>query len=302
MSQQEFPLTRPQLAESLVQFALGRLLGTPVTAVEPLAGSVDNQDFMIRTATGDFIFKAGEARSLAVEAWACEQVRTAGVRTSEVVALELDRAVLPAAFLLLRSLPGAGLEPTAHPAFVEAGRALRLVHTLSASGYGCIRHNPDEIAGPHGSWAHFVAEPLDCLAELVSNSVLDGGLAQRLESALRRYGDAVRFEQPGVLLHGDLKPAHVFAEGDRFVGLIDWGDVAVGDPLYDLARFSIVGAEPLADLLTGYGLSMDAELSVRFAVYRLVRMTLTLRDELRAGGDWFASYRATIESDLALLG
>jgi hypothetical protein len=47
---------------------------------------------------------------------------------------------------------------------------------------------------------------------------------------------------------------------------------------------------------------MDAELSVRFAVYRLIRMTLTLRDELRAGGDWFASYRATIESDLALLG
>lgn len=304
MSQPQFPPTQPQLAEPLVQSAIGRYLGTTVTGVEPLAGSVENQDFMIRTATGDFVFKAGEAKALAAEAWACGQVRKAGVRSPEVVALELDGAVLPAAFLLLRRMAGAGLDPAAHPALVEAGRQLRLVHSLRADGYGPLRdqHDHDDVtAGPHAAWADFLAEPRDCVAELVTNGVISDRLALRLDSALCTYGGAVRFEQPGVLLHGDLKPAHVFAERDRFVGLIDWGDVAVGDPMFDLARFSIVGAEPLADLLDGYELTLDAELSVRFAVYRLVRMTLTLRDELRAGGDWFASYRDVIESDLALL-
>lgn len=302
MSQPEFPLTRPQLADSLVQSAIGRYLGTTVSEVEPLAGSVDNQDFMIRTATGDFVLKAGEAKALTAEAWACRQVRKAGVRSPEVVALELDHAVLPAAFLLFRRMSGAGLEPTAHPALVEAGRQLRLVHSLRADGFGPLRDNHDATAGPHPTWADFLGEPRDCVAELVTNGVISDDLASRLDSALCTYGGAVRFEQPGVLLHGDLKPPHVFAERDRFVGLIDWGDAAVGDPMFDLARFSIVGAEPLADLMQGYELSMDAELSVRFAVYRLVRMTLTLRDELRAGGDWFASYRGVIESDLALLG
>jgi len=102
-------------------------------------------------------------------------------------------------------------------------------------------------------------------------------------------------------LHGDLKPPHVFAENGRFVGLIDWGDVAVGDPRYDLARFSINGPGALVPLLEGYGVDLDDGLRLTFAVYRVIRMTTTLLYELRWGGDWFDSYRTTIEADLDLI-
>jgi hypothetical protein len=41
---------------------------------------------------------------------------------------------------------------------------------------------------------------------------------------------------PGRLVHGDFHPRHVFADGHRITGIIDWGDAASGDPLYDFGR------------------------------------------------------------------
>ncbi|MBE2320793.1 phosphotransferase [Solirubrobacter sp. CPCC 204708] len=37
-------------------------------------------------------------------------------------------------------------------------------------------------------------------------------------------------------IHGDLGAEHVFADGDRITGIIDWGDAAIGDPAIDLGR------------------------------------------------------------------
>jgi aminoglycoside phosphotransferase (APT) family kinase protein len=278
-----------------------RCLGERVTGTERLAGYVGNQDFMIHTAGGDFVLKVGDRRELTAEAWACERVRAVGVTAPDVVALDVDRHALPAPFLLMHRMPGAGVSDRRHPALVEAGRQLRRVHSIPMTGYGFLtgeRNSADALIGANPTWAGFTAEAGACLDELIVHQVISGGLADRLQKVLHEYRDAVRFDRPGVLLHGDLKPPHVFADGGRFVGIIDWGDAACGDPLYDLARFSLVGAEALTTLLSGYGLDLDDDLQTTFALYRLIRMTTILRDELRAGGDWFATYRAAIESDL----
>jgi aminoglycoside phosphotransferase (APT) family kinase protein len=39
-----------------------------------------------------------------------------------------------------------------------------------------------------------------------------------------------------VLIHGDLGAEHVFVDGDRITGVIDWGDAAIGDPAIDRGR------------------------------------------------------------------
>jgi hypothetical protein len=64
---------------------------------------------------------------------------------------------------------------------------------------------------------------------------------------------------------------------------------------------ALVIAIALVPLLEGYGVDLDDELRLTFAVYRVIRMTTTLLYELRWGGDWFDSYRTTIEADLDLL-
>jgi Phosphotransferase enzyme family. len=250
------------VAEAMAVSAIAKYLPSPVTGLTPLAGSISNQDFMVHTTTaGGFVLKIGDRRELSAEAWACTRVRTVGVAGPEIIAFEPSPASLPRPFLLMRRLPGAGLDSTPHHAFVEAGRQLRLVHSIQAEGYGFLA-DTDPVdgarSGPHATWAAFTDEAPNCLGELVDRHVISVDLAGRIRTT-------------------------VFAEHETFAGLIDWGDVAVGDPRYDLARFSINAPGALAPLLDGYDLGLNAELRLALAVYRVIRMTTTLLYELRLG-------------------
>jgi aminoglycoside 2''-phosphotransferase len=57
---------------------------------------------------------------------------------------------------------------------------------------------------------------------------------------------------PSALLHSDLKPEHLLhdAISGRLIGVLDWGDVSLGDPDFDLAVIGIFfGHDFLARLL-----------------------------------------------------
>lgn len=284
------------LTEDEVAPILSRYLRTTVGTVRRLPGFVGNEDFMLETGAGDFVLKAGAAGGLFAEAAACERVRAAGVSAPEIVGVE--RELLPMPFLLMRRIPGGPPESATDPVFREAGRQLRLTHSLPAQGFGYLTENS---VGPYQRWAEFTAEPLSTLEEMVDNQLLGSDVADRLRSCVDKYRDAVAYEGPPVLLHGDLHPRHVFTNGGRLTGIIDWGDVAAGDPRLDLARFTKGGADSLPTLLEGYGIALTPELSITMTVYRLLWTTLVLREEFRAGGDWFDAYRTAIACDIALL-
>jgi Phosphotransferase enzyme family len=97
----------PVIAETMVISAVARYLPSPVTGLTALAGSVSNQDVM---------------------------VRAAGVAVPEIVAFESSPAGLPRPFVLMHRLPGSGLDSAPHDAFVDAGQQLRLVHSIRADG------------------------------------------------------------------------------------------------------------------------------------------------------------------------
>jgi aminoglycoside 2''-phosphotransferase len=75
----------------------------------------------------------------------------------------------------------------------------------------------------------------------------------RLDALFERFERDHRPERiPAVLLHSDLKPEHVLRDPatGRLTGVLDWGDVAVGDGDFDLAVIGIFfGAAFLARLL-----------------------------------------------------
>jgi len=61
--------------------------------------------------------------------------------------------------------------------------------------------------------------------------------ARRLQAIFDAYERDVGADAPPVLLHSDLKPDHVLHDGaaGTIGGILDWGDVALGDPDFDLA-------------------------------------------------------------------
>ena len=284
---------------------VGAELGCRVASVARVIGSVTNTNFAVDTAAGPVVLKCGAASDMRAEAWACDRVRKVGVAAPEVLALDTSAAHLDLPYLLTRRLLGEPSEPDG-PALVEAGRQLARVHGLPVDGYGFLRENAPDApvdVGPRRAWAEVVTGALDGLPDLVAAGVLPAGTADRLRAVVHEHPSLAR-AGPAVLLHGDLHPRHVFCADGRLTGIIDWGDVAAGDPLFDLGRFSVAGPVALDALLRGYTADrgLDPGTAAGVTAYRVLWAVLALTYEFRAGGNWFAAYRDVAHAGLAELG
>ncbi|MGV9242026.1 phosphotransferase, partial [Streptomyces nigra] len=159
---------------------------------------------------------------------------------------------------------------TASPAaWAAAGAAIRALHDAPL---------PPRPGRAGRSIAALSAE-LDAECEaLVANGVLPANLVARnrevAEAALRPWTPA--------FTHGDLQIAHVFAEDDQVVGIIDWSEAGQGDGLYDLATFTLGHEEHLDDVLAGYGTDVDRDV---IRAWWSVRSLLAVRWLIEHGFD-----------------
>ena len=291
------------MSRAAVATVVRRFCGAEVRRVERVAGSIGNEDFLISTAgAGGFVLKASSGAALAAEAWACERVRREGVLAPEIVAVELVPSSLPMPFLLMRRFVGSP-SGSRDDLLIAAGAQLRRVHAIGMDGFGELRIVDGDARGTSASWASYVEQILAALDRLVSAGVVSGSLAAAARRAVARSGvvEAAEAAGPSVLLHGDLKLQHIFGDRGRYVGIIDWGDASAGDPVFDLGRFSMVGAEALGRLLQGYGHVDVPDLERSLAGYRIVRNVYALTFEMDAGGDWFDVYRDAITAATLLL-
>jgi aminoglycoside phosphotransferase (APT) family kinase protein len=151
--------------------------------------------------------------------------------------------------LALAAVPGTALgvlgEPsTASPAaWAAAGAAIRKLHDAPLPPWP-------------GKGLDEITSHLDGECEwLIANGVLPADLVTRnrqiAEAALRPWTPA--------FTHGDLQITHIFVDGDRITGIIDWSEAAQGDALFDLATLTLGHEEHLADVVAGYGADVDLD-------------------------------------------
>ncbi len=99
----------------------------------------------------------------------------------------------------------------------------------------------------------------------LTGSVLAPGLRGRLEALLAAFlEDDANWRFSACLTHGDVGPPHVLVdEAGDLAGVIDWGDLEIGDPARDLAW--LLGAMPDVGerVLAAYGGEPDARFRLR---------------------------------------
>jgi aminoglycoside phosphotransferase (APT) family kinase protein len=86
------------------------------------------------------------------------------------------------------------------------------------------------------------------------------GLARHAATAV--LNDASRLGPPtdAAYLHGDLHLRHVLVDGGSLAGIIDWGDMCVGDPSIDLQiAWSLLSDEGRASFFSEYGPIKDEQ-------------------------------------------
>lgn len=147
------------------------------------------------------------------------------------------------------SLPLARTVATAH----DAGRFLAALHAVPLARVVHAALPPATTAGGRAAFAAFAARSrADVRGTL--GAAAEGRLVARLEEA--QSDDLFAFTP--VLLHADLSPDHILVDPSTgaLTGVIDWGDMATGDPALDFAGLlEDVGEGAERNALAAYGAS-----------------------------------------------
>ena len=208
---------------------------------------------------GNTIVKCGTRDEFGSEAWACERARSLGVPAPAVVSI--DRSA-PIPHLALSKVAGVPLCDDHLPLELaakgarEAGALLRQLHDLELPGFGWADREhferTGEIRGKSPSWAEEISAELNpALEELVSRRALAPTQADRVRHQMRAATRDLEAITEGRFLHGDLGRMHVLVDPEHggVTGFIDWGDVQVGDPVWDLAITACHLASPSEGIL-----------------------------------------------------
>ncbi|GAB3923389.1 hypothetical protein GCM10011575_01120 [Microlunatus endophyticus] len=278
------------------------VLGVEVTEVDRISGSVANQDFRVDLADGRRVFvKTGPRSELRAEAWAIGRAAAVGVPVPKVAGYEERVDLTPSPFLVIELLRSDGDLSAA--VLRSVGHALRLIHTVPVPGYGPVDVvgdplAPESVSGRYDSWRGFIESMIDNIDELIRADLMTTDVGDSIRRLATGIDGSPLAGETGVLLHADLKRDHLLALDGSLTGIIDWGDASSGDPAWDLARASMMGAGDFESLLEGYpGAGVD-EVARILPTYRILWNTRALSYEYRAGGDWFAEYQRRIASDL----
>lgn len=209
----------------------------PIDDWEELGGGEMSQAFAFKVEGRRLIARVGPRREgFDKDAWAARRMTDPAVPVPEV----LEVAALDGETFVCVSERMGGtrfdlLEEAARrrtaPAVRAAIDAIASVEPSSTEGYGSFDPETEQASQP--TWA----------AHLLSGMPPDwSGIEDHSDLALveelTAIGIGIAESAPPVrrFFHGDLTPDNFNADGDRLTGIFDWEAVAIGDPLWDVAR------------------------------------------------------------------
>ncbi|MFJ8630984.1 phosphotransferase family protein [Streptomyces sp. NPDC093568] len=236
-----------------------------------LSGGVDNHAFRVDGADGrELIVKVptpGRIPRYAVAAWAAKQLTAADVPVP-VPLWQTDNFAVET-FCPGRSLGATTDRGVAVRAAEQAGLILRRIHSVQVTGYG--RLTLDGWA-EHASIEAWLLRP----PSQTSGHGLLRALTPVVTTALRVRAPLVA-GVPARLLHGDWTARHVLHADSGITGVIDLESVRGGDPLADVAGWSLQEPGYLTEALASSYFTdpPDQQQRTVLAMYR-VRIALFL--------------------------
>ena len=139
---------------------------------------------------------------------------------------------------------------------MAAGRDLARINSIPVAGFGWIDRThgeANELRAPFPTCRAFIASALDDhVRRLREVGALSGTTIQAILPLVARMQEDERRSESAWLAHGDLDTSHVFQEGGRYSGIIDFGEIRGADKLYDLGHFLLHDGERIFEQLLPY--------------------------------------------------
>jgi aminoglycoside phosphotransferase (APT) family kinase protein len=240
--------------------------------------------YATRAAGRDLIVKMSRAGKARAAVWASGRLAAAGVPTPVILGYR-DRILVQA------RCPGTPLDRyhaghhrgLALFAAATAGRLLRLVHAVPVE-------------------AVTAASAAGQLPSLPSRAAVDLHALRAEALRMLRQHAALLADAPTGLVHGDWAARHVIVDAGRVTGIVGLASARGGDPLADLARWSLTEPPELTGaLLAGYfSEEPDRVTRMRLALHRIrIGVSLLALHAARGERALVALRRAQLREDLA---
>ncbi|HVX43728.1 MAG TPA: aminoglycoside phosphotransferase family protein [Mycobacteriales bacterium] len=189
----------------------------------------------------EVVLKANGDRSVRAEACALRLAADAGVPVPPVLGEGIAEDLPGRHWMLLGkahgrpwTLPTPNSRASARTQ-EDLGRVFARLHGCALPGFGQLT---EDGTGGYERWSEWLTDSLaGPLHFLRSGGYFEPALTSRIE---RLFTDLAPLldRRPGVLIHGDLGGMEIFVNTrNQVVGIVDFGNAVVGDPLYDFAHF-----------------------------------------------------------------
>jgi aminoglycoside phosphotransferase (APT) family kinase protein len=257
---------KPDVDLSALRALVARVYGRRPVEIARTESGTTTQVYRLRSDGAVHYLRVAEDQSdrYGAEVFVHERLLELGARVPAIVHYEPFDPALNRSILItteIRGRPASALIDTGClPAVLRtAGHDLALINSIPVAGFGFVERSdpyPSGLSAAFSAALAFIAHDLDADLEGL-RSELQQSVADGIRSAVQHWQIPLR-GVPGRLAHGDFDESHIFATGSKYSGIIDFGEIRGGDPLYDLGHFAAISGDTLVGgalhhLIAGYG-------------------------------------------------
>lgn len=280
-----------QIIEALIK----KCIGDKKFILEPINKGVVSKVYEIKTQNNNYIIRyntASESR-YELEKWALETVSKVKVTVPNVLFTGTEKIdeTNNLNYVIQEKLQGIALSddfpPSIDAILVQAGKYLRNIHSIKTNRFGHMTPRKEGIVRtwPEFLFHHFKSSHSDFLD---SAGFLPSQEINQISDIIISKLSSLNIKD-GKMLHGDFSLDHIFYKDEQITGIIDFENVASGDPLYDIATFEFYNETNYPDkdfttaLLVGYGIKSSAEVKNLIDYYKLVIGFAKIANRIRDG-------------------
>jgi aminoglycoside phosphotransferase (APT) family kinase protein len=248
-----------------------------------------------------------EGASFAPEVTVHERLRQMHVSVPEVMYFEAYNELFQRSIMVTSEIRGQPIsqshslsEEVRAEVLREAGRDLAAINSVPVEGFGWIRRDLPKTSGLYAQWPTyraFVLEYWESDLVYLTRDVISSLEAMQLNHVLLQHDSWLDVEQAS-LAHGDFGTPHIYQEGGRYTGIIDFGEIRGTDRWYDLGYFHLQACEQPSPgletaLMDGYkeivSFGAEAERHIHFASLLIIVRALA-RSLQKRPPDWYTQY------------
>lgn len=245
--------------------------------------------FKVITKNGDYVIKINSTPKLYkdypfyLELFIQNKLKEIGSSFINIFKIDLSRDKYPFDFMIMSYLEGKNLESykeeNENKMYFLLGKIFKKIHALEVSNFGQIDYElflkKNILSGKSKKWTDFFYRNLDKHLDLAKKiGVISKEEKLLIESLFYKNNKLFLITKPS-LIHNDPSSRNIFTDGKTIIGIIDWEDAIIGDPLWELAFIEtfLYRDEDLIkfkNFCQGYGVKLkDLKSSSKYNLYYL---------------------------------